>query len=245
MDPPPPKSVGSSHPPRPPRKNAAPPSQLSRQQPQESSQGIQESQLLSWFQEIFPGQDLPLCIQPETNNDPPRDYTLQRMQSLPRSNPVPWHKSRERLLLRELYPHLDALCTDSISKQREGLLQPRPRLQAIPFPSLDSPPRSHKNHHREYKNLNYCHGFKKYSLVKIFHYVFNRRRIMILLETTHYNACRVFLDQTLYHGISHENDYYYVNYILILMLYVLIQSRSREKDFYHRGLGFMQYHFLL
>ncbi|KAL5100098.1 hypothetical protein RYX36_004425 [Vicia faba] len=145
MDPPPPKSVGSSRPPRPPRKNAAPPSQLSRQQPQESSPGIEESQLLSWFQEIFPGQDLPLCLQPETNNDPPRDYTLQRMQSLPRSNPVPWHKSRERLLLRELYPHLDALCTDSISKQREGLLPPRPprpRLQAIPFPSLDSPPRS-------------------------------------------------------------------------------------------------------
>ncbi|KAL5077514.1 hypothetical protein RYX36_016498 [Vicia faba] len=107
---------------------------------------------------------------------------------------------------------------------------------------------SHKNHRLEYKNLNYCHGFKKYSLVKIFHYVFNRRRIMILLETTHYNACRVFLDQTLYHGISHENDYYYVNYILILMLYVLIQSRNREKDFYHRdhrGLGFRQYHFLL
>lgn len=153
MDPPPkPKSVASSRPPRPPRRNTAPQFQLSRRPPQESSPEIQESQVLPWFQEIFPGQDLPPCLQPETENDPPRDDTLQRMQSLPRSNPVPWHKSRERLLLRELYPHLDALCTDSISRKRQGLQPPRPprpRPQAISFLSLDSPPRSSPPHQQD------------------------------------------------------------------------------------------------
>lgn len=147
MDPPPPKPVASSRPPRPPRKNNAPPSHVSQRQPQESSPGIQESQLQSWFEEIFPGQDLPPCLQPETNNVPPGDYSLQRVQSLPRSNPVPWHKSRERLLLREIYPHLDSHCTDLVSRPREGLQPPRPPRrrpppQVIAFPSLDSPPQS-------------------------------------------------------------------------------------------------------
>ncbi|CAK8536594.1 unnamed protein product [Lathyrus sativus] len=140
--PPPPKSVAiSSRPPRPPRRNTAPSSQVSQRQPQESSPEIKESQLLSWFQEIFPGRDLPPCLQPETNNVPPRDYSLQRMPSLPRSNAVPWHKSPERLLLRELYPHLDVLCTDLVDKPGGGLRPrrpPRSQPQAISFPSLDS-----------------------------------------------------------------------------------------------------------
>ncbi|KAK2375450.1 hypothetical protein QL285_076339 [Trifolium repens] len=99
--------------------------------PQESSSEIQDSEFHTWFQEIFPGRQLPASFQPEQTSVPRKDSSLPHphLQSLPRSNPLPWHDSPERLLLRELYPHLDSQCTTgsaSDSRQRNRVLATRP-----------------------------------------------------------------------------------------------------------------------
>ncbi|WJX57414.1 hypothetical protein P8452_42979 [Trifolium repens] len=91
--------------------------------PQESSSEIQDSEFLAWFQEIFPGRQLPPSFQPEQTIVPRKDSLPHpHLQSLPRSNPLPWHDSPERLLLRELYPHLDSQCTTGSDR----VLTPRP-----------------------------------------------------------------------------------------------------------------------
>ncbi|GAU45974.1 hypothetical protein TSUD_401140 [Trifolium subterraneum] len=132
---PPKQNPSTNSPPPLPQESAAPKSSLE----------MEDAEFLTWFQETFPGRELPPDFLV-----PCKDSLLHpRPQSLPRAKPLPWRKSPERLLLRT---HLGSQSTDSVSQQRNVLAPqpPQPRPQQMIFPPLDSvseprPPRQHKN----------------------------------------------------------------------------------------------------
>ncbi|XP_004490174.2 uncharacterized protein [Cicer arietinum] len=118
--------------------------------PPQQEESSSDSLLRSWFQEKFPGQELPSYLQPHIETVPPR---RQWHEIVPKSKPLPWHKSPERLMLQKLFPHLDSLGMEQ--RPRNIIPKPRPR----PRPRLgvqheilslilepDSPPRPRLQH---------------------------------------------------------------------------------------------------
>jgi len=121
---PPPMQPSTNTPPPP----LQPPQQVSQPQPQESEpksfDEIEDSQVHSWFQDIFPGQDFPPCLQPQQKiyQD---SSSSPKLETIRKAKPLPWHESPERLLFLQLYPNLHYLCTeDSHLRHDDQVLAP-------------------------------------------------------------------------------------------------------------------------